>query len=356
MKKRDNKLIVVLGMHRSGTSVVTRGLQVLGVELGNRLMPPVDRNNEKGFWEDLDINSLNMEMLNSLNSDWHFLTPIQPSDVSVLSSDGYLLRAVELLQEKTSGVPVFGFKDPRVARLLPFWKEVFVQSRLDVSYVLTFRHPLSVCKSLAKRDGFDFEKSCLLWLEHVISSLAGTVGENRTVVDYDRLMQSPEVELKRMAKRLQLQIDMPKLENFKTGFLDEELRHTVYQLNDLISEEAVPSLVREVYSEVLKTAMDDRRLNTASFKNKTARWSDEFSRQKSALLLVDKLTSKIISMGQILSEKERALAEREQAVQELSWHVAEREQRLNDIFNSRAWKFVTVLRKIRATLIPGNGS
>jgi hypothetical protein len=69
MKEHNHRLIVVLGMHRIGTSVITRGLQVLGVELGNRLMPPFEGNNAKGFWEDVDINDLNIEMLRFLKRD-----------------------------------------------------------------------------------------------------------------------------------------------------------------------------------------------------------------------------------------------------------------------------------------------
>src|SRR5215207_145920 len=144
MEENSTKIIVVIGMHRSGTSVIARGLQVMGVELGNKLMPPFEENNSKGFWEDLDINALNNEMLHSLKSDWHFLTPIHPSDVDTLCKNGYLQRAIELLREKTAGVKVFGFKDPRVAKLLPFWKDVFVHAQLNVSYVLVVRHPLSV--------------------------------------------------------------------------------------------------------------------------------------------------------------------------------------------------------------------
>src|ERR671922_675098 len=103
MGEPDAKVIVVLGMHRSGTSVIARGLRVLGVELGNRLMPPFEGNNSKGFWEDLDINQLNIEMLHFLKSDWHFLAPIRPSEVELLCKTGYLQRAIELLQGKTSG-------------------------------------------------------------------------------------------------------------------------------------------------------------------------------------------------------------------------------------------------------------
>ena len=144
----SKKIIVVLGMHRSGTSALTRGLQTLGVDLGDRLMPPLAENNEKGFWEDLDINALNLEMLDFLNKDWHFLSPIQLSDVDILCKNGYETRALELLRKKTSNTEIFGFKDPRVTKLLPFWMVVFRKSELDVNYIITLRHPLSVCKYL----------------------------------------------------------------------------------------------------------------------------------------------------------------------------------------------------------------
>ena len=39
---KHTRLIVILGMHRSGTSAITRGLQVMGVSLGNNLMPPME--------------------------------------------------------------------------------------------------------------------------------------------------------------------------------------------------------------------------------------------------------------------------------------------------------------------------
>lgn len=368
MKKSGDKLIVVLGMHRSGTSVVTRGLQVMGVDLGNKLMPPVDGNNKKGFWEDMDIYSLNIEMLDSINSDWHYLTPIQHDEVNTLRKKGYIRQAVKLVKEKTSGIPVFGFKDPRVTRLLPFWNEVFIQSRLNVSYVLTLRHPLSVCKSLQKRDGFDLEKGCLLWVEHMISSFTGTEGKNRILVDYDRLMASPEAQLKRIAKALQLQIDSFELEKFKTEFLDPELQHSVFQLNDLMVNEAISPLAQEIYSESLKAAINNKRLDSISFRKKIAQWSEEFFRQKSALVLTDKLISTIASMNKALLEKEEIvqtlssqIADEVQTVQTLSTQIMEHETRITEreielaeIRKSRAWKIALLFRQIRVILVPPN--
>ena len=70
------KLILVLGMHRSGTSVTIRGVHALGADLGDNLMKPVADDNEKGFWEDLDFNRINERVLAKANSSWHYLYPL----------------------------------------------------------------------------------------------------------------------------------------------------------------------------------------------------------------------------------------------------------------------------------------
>ena len=68
MKDKNNQLIVVLGTHRSGTSAITRGLQVLGVELGDQLIPSAVVNNEKGYWGNFDPNARKIELLQTLEN------------------------------------------------------------------------------------------------------------------------------------------------------------------------------------------------------------------------------------------------------------------------------------------------
>lgn len=226
----EQRLIVVLGMHRSGTSAITRALKVMGVELGDRMMPPVEGNNDKGFWEDIDLNALNIQMLDAIHHEWNHLTQIEEKDVEILRNEGYFLRAAELLRQKVGDVAIFGFKDPRVAKILPFWKEVFNHCQFNVNYVLAIRHPLSVVKSLAKRDGLEEEQSYLLWLGHVLTALVGSVGDKRVLVDYDRLMQSPDFAVARIASRMDMEIDPARLQRYKTEFLEQGLRHTVYEI------------------------------------------------------------------------------------------------------------------------------
>ena len=68
------RLIVVLGMHRSGTSLITRSLAAIGANFGNNLIPP-QPDNDKGFWEDSDIIAFNDELLNSCGMTWYSTEP-----------------------------------------------------------------------------------------------------------------------------------------------------------------------------------------------------------------------------------------------------------------------------------------
>jgi GT2 family glycosyltransferase/glycosyltransferase involved in cell wall biosynthesis len=327
-----NKLIVVIGMHRSGTSTVTRALKVMGVDLGDKMMPPVEGNNPKGFWEDLDINALNIEMLTALNSDWHYLAAIDTADVETLRRKGFFLRAVDLIRKKTGDSASFGFKDPRVTKLLPFWKEVINHCQYEASYILAVRHPLSVVKSLAKRDNFKEAKSYFLWLGHIIASLAGSSGKNRVLIDYDLLMQAPDHELERVAQKLELEINDAELQNYKTAFLDNSLQHTIYQPNDLLLDDACPPLVHEIYTKLLEVATDQEQIDAPAFQEKVEQWGSEFARLKSALKLVDKFFHQKEAADQSLAEwissLNQAVSERDGQINNLKQTVDERDAQI----------------------------
>jgi len=303
MSEVNNRLVIILGMHRSGTSAITRTLPVMGVELGDRLIPSIEGNNAKGFWEDIDLNDFDNEILEALGSQWSNLSVLTPFDLATLRSQGYFLRAVELLRKKVGASRHFGFKDPRMAKLLPFWREVFAHCQFDVSYILAVRHPLSVARSLNKRDSLEPEQSYLLWLGHVLPSLVNSAGNRRLVVDYDRLMQSPDQQLQRIANSLGLEIDGAALQTYKEDFLDEELRHTVYTQDDLLLDPACPPLAHEVYAGLLELAGDHGSLDEPAWTERVGRWSAEYTRLAASLRLADKLIKRNEMVGKQLHER-----------------------------------------------------
>ena len=288
------RLIVVLGMHRSGTSTLARALLTMGVSLGEKLMPGAQGDNPKGFFEDMDIYALNMEMLGVLKTDWFSLRPIEPSDVEVLKVRGYYMRAIELLQGKTAGVAVFAFKDPRVTKLLPFWQAVLAHCGLDVAFVVALRHPRSVALSLTERNGIDLERGYLLWLEHV-TRIADMAREHPCVfVDYDILLGAPVAELARVARVLDLTLDPAALEEFTQEFLESGLRHSVFGHDDLIGDAACPPLVGEVYHFLLERARDSPADGQALDWSAGKAWAYEMERQKPTFAYLERLNAQVV--------------------------------------------------------------
>jgi hypothetical protein len=190
-------------------------------------------------------------------------------------------------------------------------------------------------------------------LEHVINSFSETESESRVVVDYDRLMQSPNVELAKIAKEFQLQVDDQELEKFQVEFLDSGLRHTVYKINDLALDEMAPPLVQEVYFKALEVASDGSRIEDSLFRNSVGRWLQEFSRLKSVLVLADKLELRLVEREQSVQALTMQVAEKEQSVQVMTSHSNQTKNELEQMKAevliyalSRSWRITRPVRKI----------
>ncbi len=240
-------LIVVLGMHRSGTSVTTRAMETLGARFGDNLMPAAEGNNPKGFFEDMDVASLNIELMRAAGVEWNalpepVLDAIDPAELQVFRE-----RALALLREKCQS-GIFALKDPRIARLLPFWQPVFDQLGARLLYVVAFRHPVSVARSLEARDSLPLSKSFLLWLAHVVPALRHTEQRTRALVNYDAMMEAPLRELERLSAQLDLPLDAEKGEVFARDFLEQGLRHTHFSGAQAAGHDEVPVVLSSLFS------------------------------------------------------------------------------------------------------------
>ncbi len=298
---QSKRLFVVAGMHRSGTSAITRGLQVFGIPLGDKLFPS-GYDNPKGFWEDRDTLNLNEELLTTLGAAYDSLGLINKIDLNDVSIQRLFQQAVALINDKLEqNNGLFGFKDPRTSRLLPFWKEVFRTCECEVNYILATRNPLSIAQSLSSRNNFEIEKSYLLWLEHVIEGISETTHCNRIFVDYDNLMTDAGKELQKIALAFQLEIDPGELAIFVTEFLDQELRHSQYKESDIHNNDSVPQMVRDVY-KTLNGLTETMEFDDADIRIKTEKWKQELNLLAPALDLADKLFNQLSAQNEILKE------------------------------------------------------
>ena len=317
VKVKNSKLVVVLGMHRSGTSAITRGLEVLGVKLGDNLYPAAI-DNPKGFWEDTDFLGINEELLAHLDYSVDRLGLIDWQMPSTDTVESLELKAEKLVSERCKKNALWGFKDPRTARLLPFWQAVFERVGCDVRYVIATRNPISIVESLYKRSGFEGGTTFYLWLEHLIPAISGTMNAKRVVVDYDQLLENPKLQLLRVAKALGVTAPEPlALFAFESEFLDVGLRHTYFTMQDLERYPSVPLQVVTAYDWLVKLANDSVLLDSAETKSVFEALSQELIFLSPTLNFIGYQEQKIVTFTQTIAEREQLIAALQAQTQDL---------------------------------------
>ncbi|MBL8554821.1 MAG: hypothetical protein JNL41_11130 [Phenylobacterium sp.] len=217
---------LVLGMHRSGTSAVTRLLALAGCDLPADVMPG-DEHNAKGYFEPWKIAIFNDERLRAAGSAWDdaFAYPFRP--LPPPEEKAWLKRAAALFDDDFGHAANPLMKDPRATVLLPFWRAVLAQKTCAARCVIPVRHPLAVAGSLKRRDGFTDEKSVLVWTCYMLAAEAYTRDLPRAFVGYDALLADWRAEVKRIEAALGG--PLPNLTDAGAqeidGFLTKDLRH-----------------------------------------------------------------------------------------------------------------------------------
>ena len=228
--------IIVLGMHRSGTSALTRALSLLGAVAPEDLMPSSE-DNPSGYWESRKITQFNNRLLQSADLRWDSDTPIEAEwfcDEAARAE--HYKEARMLLAEDFDDAPLFILKDPRLCRLFPFWEKVLASEGIDIRVVVCLRDPREVAASLAAR--FDnpslhpaaipaHSRAHLLWLRHVLEAERSTRHLPRIAVDYADLVSDWRTALQELPS-LCTDLTLPAHEDPKSlemnFFLDRNLR------------------------------------------------------------------------------------------------------------------------------------
>ena len=243
---RANRVICALGMHRSGTSLVSRMLNLLGVYLGtDQSVSGTGKDNPKGHWEHNAIVLLNDEILDRFGGRWDEPPALPPSWPRDPRLEDLREKAHQLLTDDFAAEPLWGWKDPRTCLTLPFWQDLIG----SVRYVLCVRNPCAAMASLSRRDGMSSERAERLWLTHVQSSLVHTSGQPRMFVFYEDLISDWVPELRRMAAfigRPQGDED-PRVHAWVGEFIERELCHHRMSIEDLADDERISFATKSLY-------------------------------------------------------------------------------------------------------------
>ena len=231
------KILFVLGMHRSGTSLLAGTARLLGADLGNRLMR-AQQDNVMGFWEHDDIVRFHDRLLDRLGYSWDDIRPLPDRwwTYDVIRPQRDALLAVLKRDFAHASLPCV--KDPRLCRLLPLWDDLLKELDWKPIYMLVTRAPTEIAASLVSRNRFPAAKSLLLTLRYLLDAESGSRGADRTFVDYSQVLRDWRQAFKPIWK--QFSLPWPGDE----AALDEQVQRFVH--GDLRHHSQLPPLAGEI--------------------------------------------------------------------------------------------------------------
>jgi len=220
-------VVLVAGMHRSGTSAVTGTLHRLGVPAAGTPMSATPEN-PRGYYESVAVMESHDAFLSAIASHWTDPEPIAPdlfqtAEGALWTADLAALITTDFL----AAGQVFSIKDPRLCRLIPLWRAAFARLGATPRVLIPLRHPRAVAASLLERRGIDEERALALWLTHVLETERNTRDLVRAFVDYDCLLDDPLHTVERLVDQLAVreQVDIDAAWPSVEDFLTAELRH-----------------------------------------------------------------------------------------------------------------------------------
>lgn len=217
--------VIVLGMHRSGTSAVTGMLDALGLpacESADRL--PAQSWNERGNFESRGLSYLDERLLNYLGGTWY--APTVPHE-GWIHEDAVVAATDEAAQLFGRAHPRgrWVWKDPRACILMPFWDEVLGP---DMPRIVVLRHPTACARSLARRNQMAEAHALALTERYLRSAFINSRDRPVFVTTYDELIANPAVWSQQASQFIRGHgVPMPDspATDQATTFLDPSLRH-----------------------------------------------------------------------------------------------------------------------------------
>jgi len=335
-RARGTQMVVcVAGMHRSGTSMVARMIHTCGVYFGpERILEYTSRENERGYWENVNFVTLNDALLDQLGGRWD-MPPPRPESWNNAGLEALGDRALELIKQ-LSDLRRWGWKDPRNSITLPFWRQLVP----NLKVVICLRHPLEVIQSLVKR-GSSVDDSLLdLWLTYNQQLMTEVPPENRLITHYASYFVDPQQELRRVLGFLGIAASDRAVE-LACATVSRSLRHNV-ALEDF-TEIGIPDEVPDEYFAMCSEAGPlCERIKSATHKTSVPR------RDYRDILRLMRLEAELEQSELMLRTRESELASvktKMKAVESdedsLRERLAERQAELNKITSTLGWRLLS---------------
>ncbi len=304
-------LIIVLGMHRSGTSATAGLLSLLGINVGENLLPQ-NEFNLKGYFVPKSIVETNDAILKSLDSSWYDISELDIKSVNSYYSKEHLTSI--LAKEFNPDSPAKLIKDPRLCKTLPIWKAVFAEYEKNAPYyIVTLRHPDEVIHSLKYRDNMSINHAALLYISYLLDAEFNTRGEQRHLLCYNELTENTLSAVNKVGDFLKKPLLDDTSDKLITNFISSDLNH--HKENTITKKETPPSL--ELARHLFEIFKKDFHLN------KIKRFDNTRKKYKKILAQLEPWLSKSKYTNTILENPNKILCETlsKNAVAVLYWQT-----------------------------------
>lgn len=264
MKKGNQKKIkgiLVAGMHRSGTSALTRSLNMLGCSLPKTLLPPSKNDNDLGFWEGKFFHDLNENILSLGGSRWDDWSVLNWNWIHTEVGVEIQENARKLIDLEYGDSSIIVLKDPRICRLLPFWVKIFQEKKIAPLIVLPIRNPLEVSSSLWRRNKIPPSYALLSWLRHVLDAEIGSRSFPRVFVRYKDILANWRKVSDHIALELGIQwpLEGATADAEIKAFLSPELRHHTMEDAEVFQDPDIADWIGDTFEILVRWTQKDIR-------------------------------------------------------------------------------------------------
>lgn len=255
-RKPARQALIVLGMHRSGTSALSGVLAKLGARPPATLMPSTP-DNPRGYWESSALMQFHDDVLESAGTRWSDWDRFNDEWMESPVARTFMDRLASLLEQEFGDAALFLVKDPRMCRLLPLWLKVLGEEGITPKVVIPIRHPFEVFSSLSARDDITRMRAQLIWLRHNLEAESGSRELVRCFVRYSDLLADWRSVASGISKALDLKWPnrSSATEAEIEAYLSSSLRHHVAPGELVAGSSPIDSWVAAAY-QAIEVLMD----------------------------------------------------------------------------------------------------
>lgn len=205
---RDNEVILIIGVGRSGTSALTRVLSLCGCALPQRLVGAMEIN-QKGSWEPVDIWKMNHKFMMQHGTQYTDPTlRLQEAQLDAHESEEYIRSVQTCLVERSDEPGPLLIKQPDITEFMELWIEAARRVSVKLKVIIPIRHPSEVFSSMASAHWLkSIELSNSFWLKRNLLAERHSRNLPRLFVDYANLMSDWRNEVGRVSRILSINLD-----------------------------------------------------------------------------------------------------------------------------------------------------